>query len=86
MGDALVEIKKSGPGAITFEQSKELTSAMVKWGRAVGEFVKAASAKKGVTMDISFENYASSNASPTKAAAAGNGGNVPTGQSGKTKA
>ncbi|KAH0940282.1 hypothetical protein HID58_007743 [Brassica napus] len=85
MGDALVEIKKSGPGAITFEQSKELTSAMVKWGRAVGEFVKAASAKKGVTMDISFENYASSNASPTKAAA-GNGGNIPTGQSAKTKA
>ncbi|KAG2301093.1 hypothetical protein Bca52824_029744 [Brassica carinata] len=72
MGDALVEMKKSGPGAITFEQSKALTSAMLKWGRAVGEFVKAASAKEGVTMDISFD--------------AGNGGNVPTGQSAKTKA
>ncbi|KAJ0238291.1 hypothetical protein HA466_0243810 [Hirschfeldia incana] len=82
MGDALVEMRKSSPGAITAEQSKQLTSAMLKWGRAVGEFVKAASAKKGVTMDISFENY---NVSPTKAAA-GNGGNVPTGQSAKTKA
>ena len=80
MGDILVMMRKSGPGVITVEQSKELRSAMVKWGRAVGEFVKAASAKKGVTMDISFDNYASSNA------AAGNGGNVPTGQSAKTKA
>ncbi|KAJ4869417.1 hypothetical protein Rs2_27405 [Raphanus sativus] len=79
MGDSLVEMRKSGPGAVTVEQSKQLTSSMLKWGRAVGEFVKAASAKKGVTMDISFD------ASPTNAAA-GNGGSVPTGQSAKTKA
>ncbi|CAH2043517.1 unnamed protein product [Thlaspi arvense] len=58
MGQVLVEMKKSGSNAITFEQKRELTWAMVKWARAVSQFVKTASEKRGVTMDLSsFESY-----------------------------
>ncbi|KFK28140.1 hypothetical protein AALP_AA8G477600 [Arabis alpina] len=62
MGDILVEMKKSSLKEITFEERRELTWSMVKWAHGINLFVKTASKKKGVTIDISsFENYYNSN-------------------------
>lgn len=88
MGEVLVEMKKSGLKEITFEQRRDLTWSMVKWARAISQFVKTASEKKGVTMDLSsFESYYNSHVLnvPAKGGATGsgnpNGGNIPKGTS-----
>ncbi|CAD5335560.1 unnamed protein product [Arabidopsis thaliana] len=52
MGKVLVDIKKSGSKEITFEQRRDLISSMVKWARAIGLFVKAASERKGKSIDL----------------------------------
>ncbi|VVB18009.1 unnamed protein product [Arabis nemorensis] len=62
MGHFFVVMKKNGSKEITFEERRELTWTMVRWARAVSLFVKTASEKKGVSIDISsFENYYNSN-------------------------
>ncbi|KAG7535103.1 hypothetical protein ISN45_Aa08g025760 [Arabidopsis thaliana x Arabidopsis arenosa] len=65
MGKGLVEMKKSGSKEITFEQRRDLISSMVKWARAIGLFVKAASEDKGQSIDlasfgIDYDNHVES--------------------------
>ncbi|XP_024007602.1 uncharacterized protein LOC18012810 [Eutrema salsugineum] len=77
MGEVLVEMENSGLKEITFEQKRELTWSMVKWARAISQFVKTASEKKGVSMDLSsFEDYYNSHVLvPAKDASTNNSSN-----------
>lgn len=62
VGKLLDEMKKNGSKDLTFDQRKEVIGTMVKWARAMGLFVKAASEKKGKPIDLSslgidYTNY-----------------------------